>query len=81
MADHTIEVTFKATASCSTPDMGRDEWVIRRMAQAICIPGTPMETVPIQAINEAARTYLMINAMRVALEEEVAAATKLEKVN
>jgi len=82
MTDHDIEVAFevKASASCGNTNVSRDWAIIMRMAAALCPPGTPAEVVPPMVIYEAQRCYLMICAMRTALEEEVAAATKLEKV-
>jgi hypothetical protein len=81
LADHTIEVNFKDTSSCSNADQARDLWIIQRMALSICAPGTTVETLPAGAMNEAIRTYLMINAMRLALEEEVRANSKFEQFN
>lgn len=81
--DHTLEVNFKVDAkameTCTTVDVKRDEWVIRKMAQAISVPGTPTDMVIPQAFYEAARVYTLITAMRLALEEEVRANTTLTR--
>ena len=80
MTDHTIEVDFKATASCSSVDISRDWAIIQRMALALCPPGTAIVAIPPIVLYEAQRCHVMVNAMREALVEEIAAATKLERV-
>ena len=80
MAEHTIEAHFKVTAGCSTSDTNRDQWIIQEMALAVCPPGTPPSAIPPMTVYEATRVYLMINAMRMALEAEVGESLKVEEV-
>ena len=80
MADHTLDVHFKATSSCTNADISRDEWVIQKMALAVCAPETPPDAISPLVLCEAMRVYLMINAMRLALEEEVKASSAIEQV-
>ena len=78
--EHTIEANFKVTAGCSTGDINRDQWIIQEMALAVCHPGTLPSAIPPMVIYEATRVYLMINAMRMALETEVGEPLKVEQV-
>jgi hypothetical protein len=83
MAGHEIEVTFKveSAAGCSDTNIGRDWWIIQRMALALCQPGTTANAIPPMILYEAQRTYLMMVALRLALEEEVKANTKFSEVS
>lgn len=80
MTDHTIEAHFKVTASCTSEDVNRDAWVIQEMALSVCPPGTPTHAIPPITIMEATRVYLMVCAMRLALEKEVGEPLKVEEV-
>lgn len=81
MTDHTLESHFKVTASCTNADISRDAKIIQEMALAISPLGTPPEAIPPILTYEATRVYLMINAMRLALEREVRESTKIEQIN
>lgn len=81
MTDHTMTVTFNATSSCSNIDVKRDLSIIHRMALAICTAETTIETLPLLAVTEATRVYLMINAMRLALEEEILSKESFKQVS
>ena len=81
MADHTLEVQFKMTSGCSTINTDRDHRIIMRMAHAICVPGTSVLAIPPEAINEAIRVYILVNAMRLALEDEIREQVAREAMN
>ncbi len=80
MTEHTIEAHFVVTAGCSSADISRDERIIHAMALAVSTPGTSIDCLHPIAIQEATRVYLMINAMREALEAEVGEPLKVEQV-
>lgn len=78
MTDHTIEVHFKATASCTSIDVNRDAKIIRKMAEAVADPANPYFPL---ALIEAEKVYRMMVAMRLALEEECKALESIKQVD
>ncbi len=80
MTEHTIEAHFKVTAGCSTGDVNRDALIIQEMALAVCPPGTPASAIPPMTVYEATRVYLMVCAMRRALEREVGEPLTVEEL-
>ena len=81
MTEHTIEAHFKVTSGCSAEDVNRDAWIIQEMALAVCPPGTPPHSIPPITLIEATRVYLMVIAMRLALEKEVGEPLRVEEIN
>ena len=81
MTDHTIAPHFKVTSGCSAENVNRDAWIIQEMALAVCPPGTPPNAIPPITIMEATRIYLMVIAMRLALEKEVGQPLRVEEIN
>ena len=77
--EHTIEAHFKVTAGCTSGDVNRDQIIIQEMALSVCPPGTPPSHIPPITLYEATRIYLMINAMRLALEAEVGEPMTIEE--